>query len=426
MAGRSFRFSGVLAVMAATGFGCAEGASENGDIPPLDGIDTGSVSVDSSGGEVAVDSGPKTDSTVTDTGSGDGSGGDGSGCDPSKGLTISCGVGECTVTMPACSETGAPNTCKPKDPGVEVCNGKDDDCNGTADDGIAPVTCGSGVCANTAPGCVGGVPGVCIPKDLGIESCGVGECVNFVSKCIGGVPQTCMPKPTKVETCNGKDDDCNGTDDDGPPLTMCPPPAGGTVTLTSCTSGMCKIATCAVGKADVDGNYANGCECTDKLAPSECTAPYDMGTVAVGAFQEYKTANLPVTGRSVWVKVTFLNARSNKISNPRLELRMAAPWTGTPAEQPLVMDIITGGTCSGSAPACGGSGEGSATNKTDFNFRYNPGLAGNYTDPAPPGGVKPFQPILPGSDENATVFVRVYNKTGATLSCADFVLTARN
>jgi PKD repeat protein len=70
-----------------------------------------------------------------------------------------------------------------------VCNGLDDDCNGAIDDGLAPITCGTGVCQQT------------------------------VTACLDGVPQTCVPGSPAIEICNGLDDDCNGIADDvAPPV----------------------------------------------------------------------------------------------------------------------------------------------------------------------------------------------------------------
>jgi len=70
-------------------------------------------------------------------------------------------------------------------PALEVCNGKDDDCDGDVDEGLAPV------------------------------SCGVGGCRRSVAACVAGMPQTCTPGEPRAETCNGVDDDCDGAVDDG-------------------------------------------------------------------------------------------------------------------------------------------------------------------------------------------------------------------
>ncbi|MFT3706932.1 MAG: MopE-related protein [Archangium sp.] len=65
---------------------------------------------------------------------------------------------------------------------MEICNLKDDDCDGQQDEG-AKVRCGEGWCARLGP--------TCNPVD-------------------------CMPGPPLLERCNLLDDDCDGIVDDGP------------------------------------------------------------------------------------------------------------------------------------------------------------------------------------------------------------------
>ncbi len=112
------------------------------------------------------------------------------------------GVGDlCEITMGGCS-VGAQVTCLPDgtsrcfgegpQANPEVCNDKDDDCDGEVDEDIgldAPCTVGVGACA--APG-----QPVC-----GVE----GEVV-----CAGRAGE-----PAAAEACNGVDDDCDGTTDEG-------------------------------------------------------------------------------------------------------------------------------------------------------------------------------------------------------------------
>jgi hypothetical protein len=71
---------------------------------------------------------------------------------------------------------------------LEVCDGKDNDCDGLTDEDLgAPVTCGKGICQHTEPPCVKGKPTVCDPL-AGAE----------------------------VEGCDSQDNDCDGlTDEEG-------------------------------------------------------------------------------------------------------------------------------------------------------------------------------------------------------------------
>ncbi|MBI5548992.1 MAG: putative metal-binding motif-containing protein, partial [Deltaproteobacteria bacterium] len=108
-------------------------------------------------------------------------------------------------------------------PTFEICNGLDDDCDGTTDEGY-------------------------------VVSCGIGSCRVTMPACAGGDPQTCTPGTPRAETCNGLDDDCDGLIDDGPngpavfyadrdsdgfgdaanTMTACSAPAGWVSTGTDC------------------------------------------------------------------------------------------------------------------------------------------------------------------------------------------------
>ncbi|HRI69499.1 MAG TPA: MopE-related protein, partial [Polyangium sp.] len=145
-------------------------------------------------------------------------------------------VGPCSAGTKTCDMIGQWGVCLDEVlPGSEACNGLDDDCNGTVDNGIAPLNCGVGACAVTAPGCVNGTPGTCTPGQPNTETCngidddcngtvdngiaplncGVGACAVTAPGCVNGMPGTCTPGQPNTETCNGIDDDCDGTVDNG-------------------------------------------------------------------------------------------------------------------------------------------------------------------------------------------------------------------
>ena len=70
-------------------------------------------------------------------------------------------------------------------PTLEVCDGADNDCDGSID------------------------------ESLGSTTCGVGPCQRTVQNCISGTVQTCNPLTPSTESCNNIDDDCNGVIDNG-------------------------------------------------------------------------------------------------------------------------------------------------------------------------------------------------------------------
>lgn len=88
---------------------------------------------------------------------------------------------------------GAWTQCSAPQPQQEVCNGRDDDCNGVVDDNLPTTYCYDGP-AGTAGS------GLCHPGSM--------RCASGVESCFGEQ----VPTP---EVCNGLDDDCNGLIDDG-------------------------------------------------------------------------------------------------------------------------------------------------------------------------------------------------------------------
>ncbi len=182
------------------------------------------------------------------------------GCSCKAGDTQACGSdkGVCTKGKQTCSAAGQWGECKGETTAAtEVCNDKDDDCDGQTDEELnkgcytGPAnTAGKGACAEGKQTCAAGKWGKCegevVPAaetcsgkdddcngkvdDLPELQCGKGPCVAKATACANGKPNVCKPHPGKQETCNGVDDDCNGTVDDA---AKCP--AG-----HACTKGVCK------------------------------------------------------------------------------------------------------------------------------------------------------------------------------------------
>ena len=137
--------------------------------------------------------------------------------------TIATIQGPCALGEKACGSNG-PFCKQVVFPATETCDGVDNDCDGTVDNGN--------------PG--GG--GFCTLTDPAIK----GECVNGTSQCLGGHIVCVSSTPAKPEICNTNDDDCNGKADDGP---FCCPNLlkDGNETDVDCGGGDSTCPRCAAG-----------------------------------------------------------------------------------------------------------------------------------------------------------------------------------
>jgi hypothetical protein len=97
-------------------------------------------------------------------------------------------IGQCRPEIQSCVNGTMTVTQTQIGPALEICDGKDNNCNGTVDDGIADIVTGSDI-------------GQCRPE---IQSC-INGTMTVTQTQIGPV----------IETCDGLDNDCNGTVDDG-------------------------------------------------------------------------------------------------------------------------------------------------------------------------------------------------------------------
>jgi hypothetical protein len=96
-------------------------------------------------------------------------------------------AGQCAVGTTNCS--GGMLSCIPGTPSVEVCDGKDNDCDNVTDENNP----GGGQFCTAASA--------------------QGECRNGSTSCSGG-SIVCVPSGATTEVCDGKDNDCDGAIDE--------------------------------------------------------------------------------------------------------------------------------------------------------------------------------------------------------------------
>jgi hypothetical protein len=149
--------------------------------------------------------------------------------------TVACGQGACLHEMDYCG-AGKVAICNAfLGASPEVCDGFDNDCDSLVDEDLLPITCGQGICQNTVPACIEGIPQSCDPllgalpeqcdgfdndcdgiidEGLGMSTCGVGQCLHTVDNCVDGQEQDCDPlEGAGDESCDAEDNDCDGTAD---------------------------------------------------------------------------------------------------------------------------------------------------------------------------------------------------------------------
>ena len=154
-----------------------------------------------------------------------------------------CELGACDENfhdLDGADGNGCEYACAPADPPIETCNARDDDCDGTIDEGNPD---GGGSCGLTT-----------------------GECTAGTEVCRDGVLVCDGAGGPVAESCNTLDDDCDGDVDETTDLQNDPNNCGSCGTtcvepraVTRCQMGTCRRLSCEPGFVDLDPGVP-GCE----------------------------------------------------------------------------------------------------------------------------------------------------------------------
>ncbi len=140
-------------------------------------------------------------------------------------------------------------------PTLETCNGTDDNCNGSVDEGLAIAYYpdadhdGYGAAGSTA------VMSCVAPANTSINSLDCNDADPLI-------------RPGVAETCDGVDNDCDGMTDEAGSESSCY--AGAPNATFGCVAGACRVLSCTSPYRDCDTAPSNGCESNSQTDALNC------------------------------------------------------------------------------------------------------------------------------------------------------------
>jgi hypothetical protein len=279
-------------------------------------------------------------------------------CEGSQCKVVSCKPGY--IDLDKKDANGCESPCTLSNGGVELCDGKDNDCNGVVDDpGGKPID------HQTDPMHCGGCNVQCLAPNASATclkgKCAFSACTKPYMDADGNPDNGCECLPSGQEACDGKDNDCNGKVDDGIAQGSCGKSVGECKAgILSCVNG---VEVCT-GKVDAQPEFCDGKDndCNGEADPPACVFAKSgrerrldqPGLATLGA---QNSAQLAVAGSGELLTAVWLDRRNdrgdlygNRSTNGGASWLTADLAIATEAEDKLEPRVAIGGPTASGAP----------------------------------------------------------------------------